>query len=99
HSSAVHRVLPSFPTRRSSDLLPSHHPPSPGGKVSAQPNAALSRRHLLQLLGLGAGATSLAACAPSASEETPSAAAEATTDGSPEDRKSTRLNSSHVSIS
>ena len=53
--------------------------------MSAQPNAALSRRHLLQLLGLGAGATSLAACAPSASEETPSAAGEATTDGSPED--------------
>src|SRR5699024_515601 len=65
--------------------FPSHHPPSPGGKVSAQPNAALSRRHLLQLLGLGAGATSLAACAPSASEDTPSAAGEATTDGSPED--------------
>src|SRR5437660_4070936 len=76
----IHRHLPSFPTRRSSDLKPS--PATPEPEAPAKPANGGRRRTvflimgviLLALIGIGVRRWML-------------------------DRKSTRLNSSHVAMS
>src|SRR5699024_11226133 len=82
-----HRDLPSFPTRRSSDLH----------KADQQPGHAadaLVKRGLGGLVAHGAGDGAEHGPIPHGHRHRPGAAAD---DGA--DRKSTRLNSSHVSIS
>src|SRR5699024_11245071 len=83
------RPLPSFPTRRSSDLLsasaawrPASHRLSQATRRNRPDREAV--RHRLCTSGLA--------------QPTPSGCARRN-DGRPVDRKSTRLNSSHVSIS
>src|SRR5699024_11476907 len=90
------RVLPSFPTRRSSDLpavrdpavgVPVHHleqqpGTSPGGVLLLPGDLVGGAHHLPALRGRDAAV---------AHPHAPG--------GGAEDRKSTRLNSSHVSIS
>src|SRR5699024_12419738 len=88
HCSHCLSVRHSFPTRRSSDLWRSEmRLPIKGKKVSKFKFA----RHLVILAGQGRGRRALARLATSAAESLRLL--------SSRDRKSTRLNSSHVSIS
>src|SRR5207249_8182849 len=81
HDSLAHRVLPPFPTRRSSDL---------------QPDAARGQ----PLAGAGSLKISASATAnPISAGGVTTLVIGITNDRSVPDRKSTRLNSSHVSIS
>src|SRR5204863_9992722 len=89
-----HRNLPSFPTRRSSDLLDHHEvrPDRAGPAVThrAQALERTTRQHDYHHARRRPGATARTARAASRSAPRGSQAT---------DRKSTRLNSSHVEIS
>src|SRR5690606_42027080 len=83
YSSGYHRDLPSFPTRRSSDLGPCvptsvHHPPLCAAALVVE-GALTQSRPVRHAKGSGPGGQAVGV--------------------ELEDRKSTRLNSSHVKIS
>src|SRR5205085_7369207 len=91
YSCAAHRHLHSFPTRRSSDLVPSHRPP-----VTASPSATAASSSVTAGYAAEEVMTLLASPDPSATFMETNAVTIRTPDT---DRKSTRLNSSHSQIS
>src|SRR5690606_39345498 len=87
---ALPPVLPSFPTRRSSDLTPTWT--RPGGSCVPRSSGPSC--------GASTSATSTATCTRSSSSPSSSACTSSSQSSSScRDRKSTRLNSSHVKIS
>src|SRR5207249_10268121 len=92
--SVARRDLHSFPTRRSSDLRTGGHrqfwPPVSDGAPPVRSGGALRSGHLRRQYG----ERGLGSALESAQARDPRARG-----GPAEDRKSTRLNSSHVSIS